>query len=98
MFAPLMILFEIDTAGFAVLEFESDAPRSVDVDRIAFRIESLQGMKVEAWDVHFLSSDSNVETIEPRENAFVHFRIDLRALALGPKLGQGFAFESSKAT
>jgi hypothetical protein len=55
-------------------------------------------MKVEAWDVHFLSSDSNVGTIEPRENAFVHFRIDLRTLALGPKLGQGFAFEGSKAT
>ena len=93
-----MILFIVHTISVPIFEFERDAPWSIDVDRIAFWIEPLQGVKVEAWDVHFLSSDSNVETIEPRENAFVHFRIDLRALALGPKLGQGFAFESSKAT
>jgi hypothetical protein len=95
MFAPLMVLLKIDTAGFAVLEFEGDAPRSIDVDGIALWIESLQGMKVEAWNVHFFGSDSDVETIQPRENAFVHLRIDLRTPALGPKLRKGLAFESS---
>jgi chitinase len=52
-------------------------------------------MKVEARDVHFLSSDGDLETIQPRENPFVHFRVDLRALAVGPKLGKGLAFEGS---
>jgi hypothetical protein len=90
-----MVLFEVDTAGFTVFEFESDAPRSVDVDRIALRIESLQGMKVEAWDVHFLGPDSNVETIQPCENALMHLRVDLRTFALGPQFRKGLAFESS---
>jgi hypothetical protein len=95
MFAPLMILLEIDTAGFAIFEFEGDAPRAIDVDRITFRIEPLQGMKVEARDVHFLGSDGDVETVEPRENALMHFRIDLRTPALRPQLRKGFALEGS---
>jgi hypothetical protein len=41
-------------------------------------------MKIEARKVHFLGSDRDIETIEPRENSFVHLRIDLRTLALGP--------------
>jgi hypothetical protein len=88
-----MVLLEIDPAGFAVFEFEGDAPRSIDVDRIALRIEPLQGMKVEAWNIHFLGSDGDVKTIKSCENAFMHFRIDLGTLALGPKLREGFAFE-----
>jgi hypothetical protein len=95
MFAPLMILLEIDTAGFAIFEFEGDAPRAIDVDRITFRIEPLQGMKVEARDVHFLGSDGDVETVEPRENALMHFRIDLRTPALRLQLRKGFALEGS---
>jgi hypothetical protein len=95
MFAPLMVSFEIDVAGLAIFEFERDAPRSIDVDRIAFRIESLQGMKVEARNVHFLGSDGGVEPIEPCENSFMHLRIDLRTLALGPKFRKGLAFEGS---
>jgi hypothetical protein len=90
-----VILFEIDAAGLAVFEFERDAPRSIDVDRIAFRIEPLQGMKVEARDVHFLSSNGDVKTVEPRENALMHFRIDLRTPALRPQLRKGFALEGS---
>jgi hypothetical protein len=95
MFAPLMVLLEIDATGLAVFEFERDAPRSIDVDRIAFRIEPLQGMKVEARDVHFLGSDGDVEPVKPRENTLVHFRIDLRTPALCPQFRKGFALEGS---
>src|SRR5260370_40623158 len=95
MVAPLMILFEIDAAGVAIFEFERDAPRSIDVDRITFRIEPLQGMKVETRDVHFLSPDGNLETVEPRKNALVHFRIDFRTSAARPQLRQGLSFEGS---
>ena len=49
-----MVLLEIDPASVAVFEFKRDAPRSVDVNRIALWIEAMQRMKVEAWDVHFL--------------------------------------------
>jgi hypothetical protein len=90
-----MVLLEIDTAGLAIFEFEGDAPRSIDVDRIALRIEPLQGMKVEAWNIHFLGADRDIETIESRESPLVHFRIDLRTLALGPEFRKSLAFEGS---
>jgi len=90
-----MVLFEINAAGFAVFEFEGDTPRPIDVDRIASRIKPLQGMKVEAWNVHLFGSDCNIETVKTRENALVHFRIDLRTFALTPKFGKRLAFEGS---
>jgi hypothetical protein len=90
-----MALLKIDAAGFAVFEFEGDAPRSIDVDGIALRIEAVQGMKVEAWNVHFLGPDGDVETVQPCENALMHLRIDLRTTAPRPKLRKGLAFESS---
>ena len=93
MVAPLMVLLEVDAACLAIFEFKCNAPRTVDVDRIALRIEPVQGMKVEARDVHFLSSDSKVETIG--ENAFMHFRINLRTPAPGPQFRKGLAFEAS---
>jgi hypothetical protein len=77
MFAPLVILLEIDPASFTVFELECNAPWSVDVNRISFRVEAMQGLKIEAGDIHFLSANNDVETIQPRENALLHFRIDL---------------------
>jgi hypothetical protein len=93
-----MVLLEIDAAGFAIFEFEGDAPRSIDVDRIALRIEALQGMKVEARNVHFLSSYGDVETVEPRENEFMHLRVDFRTPALRPQLRKDLALEGSDHT
>ena len=88
-----MILLKIDAADFAILEFESDAPGSVDVNRIPRGIKPVQGMKIEPGNVHFLGPDDNVETIELCENTFVHFRVDLRTFALGPKFRKSFTFE-----
>jgi hypothetical protein len=88
-----MILFEIDAAGFAILEFESDAPGSVDVNRIPRGIEPVQGMKVEAGNVHFIRPDRDVEAIKPREDTLMHLRVDLRTFALEPKFRKGLAFE-----
>ena len=93
-----MVLLEIDVAGLAILEFEGDAPWSIDMNRIALRIESLQGMKVETRNIHFLGSNDDIETIEPCENAPMHLRIDLRTLALGPKFRKGLALEGSDHT
>jgi hypothetical protein len=95
MSVPLVILLEINATSFAILEFEGDAPGSIDVNRIPLRIEPMQGMKIEAGNIHFLGADGDVETIEPCENAPMHLRIDLRAPALGPKLRKGLASERS---
>ena len=90
-----MVLLEIDATGIAIFEFESDAPRTIDMDRIAPRIESLQRMKIEAGNIHFFGPDGDIEPIEPCKNALVHLRIDLRTLAFGPELRKRLALESS---
>jgi hypothetical protein len=95
MVAPSMVLFEIDAPRLTVFELERDTPGSIDVDRIVFRIESMQGVKVETWDVHFLGPDGYIETVKPRKNAFTHFRIDFRTPALRPQFRKGFALEGS---
>src|SRR5260370_15047711 len=91
MFAPLVILLEIDSASVAIFEFERDAPRPVDMDRIALRIKAMQGVEVEASDVHFLSAAGDVETVQPCKNALVHFCTNLRTRALRPQLRNGLA-------
>jgi hypothetical protein len=55
----------------------------------------MQSVKVEAGDVHFLGAKSDVETVQPREYALVHFRGNLRTPALGPQLRQGLVLEGS---
>src|SRR5437660_12288900 len=95
MLAPSMILFEIDATSLAIFEFECDAPRSIDVDRIALRIEPMQGMMIEAREVHFFRPDGNIETVQPRENALVHLRVDLRTPAFRPQLRKGLALEGA---
>jgi hypothetical protein len=95
MFAPLVILLEIDSAGLAIFEFERDAPRSINVDRIALRVKAVQSVKIEARDIHFLGADGDIKTVQPRENTFLHFRINLRTPALAPQLRKGLALEGS---
>jgi hypothetical protein len=65
------------------------------VDRVAFRVKAVQSVKVEAGDIHFLGAEGDVETVQPRENALLHFRINLRTLALGPQLRKDLALEGS---
>src|SRR5205085_6792329 len=93
--APSVILLEIDATSLAIFEFECDAPRAIDVHRIALRIEPMQGMKIETREVHFLWPDGNIETVQPCENAFVHLRVDFRTPALRPQLRKSLAFEGS---
>src|SRR5258707_12600836 len=95
MLAPSVVLLEIDATGFAIFELEGDAPRSIDVDRIALRIKPLQRMKIEARNVHFLGSDGDIETIEPCENSFVQSSRRSSNSCPWPIAPKGFAFESS---
>ena len=47
-----MVLLEIDLGGVSAVKLEGDAPRSIHMDSVAGRLETLQGVKVIAWDVH----------------------------------------------
>ena len=72
-----MILLEIDAESVAVLEFESDAPRPIHMDREARRLEASQGMKIETSEIHFLGSCSNVQSVQPAKNALMHPGVNL---------------------
>jgi hypothetical protein len=41
-----MVLLEIDPEGISGIEFEGDAPRAIDVDRVAGWNKTSQGMKI----------------------------------------------------
>ena len=41
-----MVLLEIDTEGISGIELEGDAPRDIDVNRVAGWNKTSQGMKI----------------------------------------------------
>jgi len=88
-----VVLFEVNAISIATFEFECDAPWSIDMDRIAGWIESLERVKVEAGNVHFLRSHRNVEAVQPRKDSFMQLRINLCSSSLSPQLGKAFAFK-----
>jgi hypothetical protein len=90
-----VILFEVDPARVAVLEFEGDAPRSVHMDRIARRLEAPQGIEIEPGDVHFLRPRGDIQAaIETTKNTLLHPRVDLGRSPAFPKLRKGLALEA----
>ena len=66
-----MILLKVDAAGVAIREFERDAPRAVDVNRVANRLEALQSMKIKARQVHLLRPRGRIQPIKTDEYALV---------------------------
>jgi hypothetical protein len=58
-------LFKIRAASIAVLEFKRDAPRAVNVDRVASRPKPSQRMKIETRKIHLLGPHRDIEAIEP---------------------------------
>ena len=74
-----MILFEVDATGIAFFEFECDAPRSIDIDRIARRFEASQGMEFEVGDVHLFG---RVSTISLQDGSPFGFRQSVPELAM----------------
>jgi hypothetical protein len=72
-----MILLEVDTHRVAISELESDAPRTIDVDRVSGRTMAMQGMKVEAWNVHILRSPGPIEGVETPEDSSMHPGVNL---------------------
>src|SRR3954463_13658671 len=95
MIVSSVILFEVDPAGVAVLEFKRDAPWSVDVDRIARGPEAFQRMVIKAGDVHVLWHRRSIQAIQTAKDSCMHFRIDLRRSSPLPKFGERLAFEAS---
>jgi hypothetical protein len=78
-----MILFQINPQCPSVVPFEGDAPRAVDVDRIALRLP-LQRMKVETGLPQVIELFGRFEGIQPADRA---------AVQIGPNPGRFAGFE-----
>jgi hypothetical protein len=61
-----VILLEINSEGIAILEFKSDAPRPVDLNRMPDRLPP-QRMKIKAGNIHVLRTPRAIKGIEPTE-------------------------------
>jgi hypothetical protein len=88
-----VVLFEIDVESVSPFEFESDAPRSVHMDRVANRIEAGQRMKVVSRHIYLGDLDRFIDRIKTNPYALVHSLIDFRGLSGLKKIGQRLAPE-----
>jgi hypothetical protein len=83
-----MVLLKIDAECVSGGEFEGDAPRPIDMDRVAGGDETFQGVEVKPGKVHLLRRVRDVQAIETDEDAPVQPGIDPARAALRPQLRQ----------
>lgn len=83
-----MVLLEIDAEGISGDELESDTPRSIDMDRVAGRHETFQGVEIKPGKVHLFRCVRDVQAIEPNKDALVQPGIDPAGAALRPQIRQ----------
>jgi hypothetical protein len=88
-----MILFEIDTESVSGVEFECDAPRAIDVNRVTRGNKSLQSVKIEPGKVHLFRRGRGIQAIKSDQDAFVHLDIDLSGATFRPQVGKRLASE-----
>ncbi len=89
-----MILLEVDGHRFAVVKGKSDAPRPIDVDRIARRLEPAQRVKIKPRQIQVFGATRRVKRFEATENSRMQSRVDFRGPATCPQFGQLLVFES----
>jgi hypothetical protein len=83
-----VILFEIDVEGVTCPVFQSDAPGSVDMDRVADRVETGQRVKVISRQVYLGDFRGFIDRIQTNAYAPVHSLIDFGGLPGLEKIGQ----------
>lgn len=72
-----MILLQVHPKRRAIAPLERDAPRAVDVDRVALR-PAAQGVKVEAWLAEGVDAVRRFEDIEPNHRTALQIGRDAR--------------------
>jgi hypothetical protein len=88
-----MILLEIDAKSISSIELEGDAPRPVDMDRVAGRYEAFQGVEIKPGKAHLRRCARDIQPIEADQDALTQLGVDLGRAAFRPQLGQRFASE-----
>ena len=76
-----MILLEVYVVSIAIAKFESDAPRTIDVDRKTRWIEALEPVKIVATDIQVVSRAQRVQATQSDDDVFMHSCVDLRRLS-----------------
>ena len=56
----------------AAIKFEGDAPRAIDVDRVAGWRKTFQDVKIKPGKVHLLRCGCGIQAIEANQDAPVH--------------------------
>jgi len=72
-----VILLEIDAESIPRVEFEGNAPRTIDVDRVAGGNKPFQGMKIKPGKIHLFRRICGIQAIKADQDALVHLAIDL---------------------
>ena len=88
-----MVLLEIDAERIACVELKGDTPRPVDMDRVAGRDETFQGVEIEPGKVQLLRRARDVQAIQADQDAPVQLGVDPGRAAFRPQLGQRLASE-----
>jgi hypothetical protein len=81
-----MVLLQVDSPRFPILELESDAPRSVDMNRIARRPMTSQPVEVKARQIQVRSLCRRIKSVEHQQCSRLEIRPDPAASALFEKL------------
>src|ERR1051326_1597007 len=91
--SPSMVLFGSDAKSIAGVELESDTPRPVDMDRVADRNKTFQGVELKPRKIHLLRRGRSIEAVKTDQNALVHLGIYLGRSPFRPQFGQRLASE-----
>lgn len=83
-----MVLLQVDSPRFPILELESDAPRSVDMNRIARRPMTSQPVEVKARQIQVRSLCRRIESVEHQQCPRLEIRPDPATSALFEELAQ----------
>ena len=76
-----MILLEINSSSLSLFKLEGDAPRAVDMNRIARRFVAPQSMEVEAREVKVRWFCRRIESVEHQQRPSLKIRPNPAALS-----------------
>jgi hypothetical protein len=79
-----VVLLEINADSIPRIEFEGNAPRTIDVDCVAGGNKTFQGMKIKPGKIHLFRRICCIQAIKADQDALVHLDIDLRRPAFRP--------------
>ena len=83
-----MILFQVDLGSVSVGEFECNAPRTVDMDRVPGGSEAEERVKVETGNIQLRNCLGIVQGIEPTFDARVKPAVNFAAVAFFKQFGE----------